>query len=129
MLWAAWAALSLRAQEQTSLRGVLGAGPENKPVLRTPGGQSVFLSGDSPTEGVLRDRRLAGTEIEVVGRLEAADRLMVNPIHTRALFSWKNGKRQYITYWCEVCSIRTYTPGTCWCCQEETALDIRDNYS
>jgi hypothetical protein len=31
-----------------------------------------------------------------------------------------------ITYWCDVCSIRTYTPGKCWCCQQETTLDLRD---
>jgi hypothetical protein len=31
-----------------------------------------------------------------------------------------------ITYWCDVCSIRAYTPGPCVCCQQETTLDLRD---
>jgi hypothetical protein len=31
-----------------------------------------------------------------------------------------------VTYWCEVCAIRTYTPGECMCCQENTELDLRD---
>ena len=27
-----------------------------------------------------------------------------------------------------VCSIRTYTPGICYCCQDETALDLREKF-
>ena len=38
----------------------------------------------------------------------------------------KDGHVKVITYWCDVCSIRTYTPGPCWCCQKETLLDLRD---
>jgi hypothetical protein len=29
-----------------------------------------------------------------------------------------------VTYWCAVCAIRTFTPGICWCCREETELDL-----
>ena len=31
-----------------------------------------------------------------------------------------------VTYWCEVCAIRSYTPGLCVCCRDETTLDLRD---
>jgi len=50
----------------------------------------------------------------------------VDPIHTRAMFVHKDGKRLTISYWCEVCYIRTYTPGTCVCCQKYTDLDLKD---
>ena len=31
-----------------------------------------------------------------------------------------------VSYWCEVCSIRTFTPGVCMCCQDETAVDLKE---
>ena len=51
---------------------------------------------------------------------------MVDPMHTKAMFVYKDGKKSRITYWCDLCSIRTYTPGICMCCQQETQLDLRD---
>ena len=60
------------------------------------------------------------------GRFTAPDQFVVDPIHTRAMFVHKDGHVKVITYWCDVCSIRTYTPGPCWCCQKETLLDLRD---
>ena len=38
----------------------------------------------------------------------------------------RDGKKYTISYWCPVCSIRTYTPGKCMCCQEETHLDLEE---
>ncbi len=46
------------------------------------------------------------------------------PIHTRALFTYKNGRRGRVTYWRHVCAIRTYTPVICWSCRDETAHDL-----
>ncbi len=111
---------------QVSARGKLTAGPDGTPALDVPGRGLVLLSGDPPTVGVLKDRRLAGSNFEAIGRFRN-DRLFdVGPIHTRALFVHRGGKRLFVTYWCDVCSIRTYTPGICWCCQQETALDLRE---
>lgn len=86
----------------------------------------VILEGDGPTLGVVRDPRLAGRDFEAVGRREGADRFVIGPIHTKSMFIHRDGKKLYITYWCELCAIRTYTPGVCACCQEETALDLRE---
>jgi hypothetical protein len=72
---------------------------------------------------VLKDARLAGSDFEVVGQAEGGQ-FTIGPIHTRALFTYRDGKRLMVTYWCETCAIRTYTPGLCWCCREETALDL-----
>lgn len=103
-------------------RGKLTATP--KPALEQ-GGKLIYLRGDDDTMGVLRDERLKGADFEVVGQLEG-DTVSINPIHTAALLAYKDGKRLRVTYWCDVCAIRTYTPGLCWCCREDTELDLRD---
>lgn len=95
-----------------------------RPALRTPAGGLIYPAGDEPTMGVLRDKRLLGFDMELLGEFSAPDRFTVNPIHTRSIFVHRNGKRLMVTYWCDVCAIRTYTPGKCWCCQDETALDL-----
>lgn len=104
-----------------TLRGKLTAGG-----LLTPDGQIVKLEGDEPTEGVLHDDRVQGMDLEVTGQIVAGGAIRILPIHKQGLFVLKDGKKLFVTYWCEVCSIRTYTPGKCLCCQDETQLDLRD---
>jgi hypothetical protein len=118
--------LSRAAEPGQTLRGKLEKGPDGKPVLRTSDGRIVHLGGDEDTMGVLNDARLAGSDFEIIGKTGAPDQFTINPIHTKAMFVHKDGKRLLVTYWCDVCSIRTYTPGICWCCREETALDLMD---
>ena len=65
------------------------------------------------------------SDFEIVGAVQG-DTVTIRPIHTPSLFVYKDGKRLRVTYWCDVCAIRTYTPGICWCCREETELDLRD---
>ena len=113
----------LRGQDSV-VRGKLSASPSGAPGLTVEGGKFVILSGDPDTEGVLKDARLVGTDFEVVGRFAEGGKFQINPIHMRALFTYKTGKRLMVTYWCAVCAIRTYTPGICWCCREETELDL-----
>jgi hypothetical protein len=110
-----------------SLRGRLKPQSDGTPALLTAGGKLILVEGDEPTSGVLRDKRLAGADMEVAGSLVEPGRFAIDPIHTRSLFVHKNGKRLFVTYWCEVCAIRTYTPGLCMCCQEETQLDLRES--
>jgi len=76
--------------------------------------------------GVLKDPRLSGVELEALGRFKAEKLFEIGPIHTRSMFVHRDGRRLFISYWCELCSIRTYTPGICWCCQQDTALDLRE---
>lgn len=104
-----------------TLRGRLSKG-----TLKTADGRIISLSGDADTIGVLNDARLEGADFEIIGKSEAPGKFAVNPIHTRAMFVHKDGKRLLVTYWCDVCAIRTYTPGICWCCRDETALDLLD---
>jgi len=109
-----------------TVRGTLRQ-PEGKPpAIETAAHKLIWLDGDEPTRGVLNDKRLAGFDLEAKGHFTAPDKFLVDPIHTNAMFVHKDGKLKVITYWCDLCSIRTYTPGLCWCCQQETTLDLRD---
>jgi hypothetical protein len=121
----AWAALPLAGAETSAQRlaGQLRAGAN--PSLRTETGEAVRLTGDTSTMQVLDDARLNNMRIEVSGRLEGPGVLRIDPFHTRALRVVRGGERLFVTYWCDLCAIRTYVPGKCMCCQDETALDLR----
>ncbi len=124
---AAWAATAAGAAKTESVRGTLGKSSDGKPALKTRDGKLIYLHGDEPTLGVLNDARLANMDFEAIGHFTAPDRFEVDPIHERAMFIHKGGQRMMITYWCNVCYIRTYTPGPCWCCQKYTDLDLRES--
>ena len=109
-----------------SVQGTLVQRAGQPPALETSDHRMISLDGDDPTKGVLNDKRVAGFDIEAKGHFTAPDHFQVDPIHTRAMFVHKDGHVKVVTYWCDVCSIRTYTPGPCWCCQKETTLDLRD---
>lgn len=120
------AACLAEAPQSVTVRGKLVQPPGRPPAIETADGKRIALSGDAPTTGVLKDKRLAGFDLEAKGQFTSPDQFTVDPIHTKAMFVFKDGKAKLITYWCDLCSIRTYTPGVCWCCQEETTLDLRD---
>ena len=109
-----------------SIRGKLVQADGQISTLEPAGQKRVQLQGDQPTMGVLNDKRLAGADLEAVGHFNSPGLFEIDPIHTKALFVHKDGKRLYVTYWCDVCYIRTYTPGICVCCQKYTDLDLRD---
>ncbi len=75
---------------------------------------------------VLNDDRLANSDFETVGHFSDPSHFAVDPIHTHSLFVYQNGKKLMVTYWCDVCYIRTFAPGKCWCCQADTQLDPVD---
>jgi hypothetical protein len=128
-LWfAAFAAAICFAEgpQPDTVTGKLVQPPGKPPAIQTAPGKLIQLDGDEPTRGVLNDKRLAGFALEARGHFTAPDHFQVDPIHTRAILVRKDGKVKFVTYWCDICSIRTYTPGLCWCCQEETTLDLLD---
>ncbi|MDZ4797176.1 MAG: hypothetical protein SGI92_03360 [Bryobacteraceae bacterium] len=107
------------------VRGKLTKDPAGRPALQTTDGAFVIATGDEETTLVLNDKRLAGSDFEAIGE-KNADAIEINPIHLAALWAYKDGKRRRVTYWCDVCAIRTYSPGLCWCCREDTELELRD---
>jgi hypothetical protein len=109
-----------------AVRGKLIMGPGDAPALRTADGRTIILSGDEPTMAVLRDPRLAGFDFEAHGHAAGPSQFSIDKIHTRSLFTYQDGKKLMVTYWCDVCYIRTFSPGKCWCCQDPTRLDLID---
>ena len=110
----------------TAIHGKLIQRENQTPAIETADHKLIVLAGDASTEHVLHDKRLAGLDLEAKGHSTAADRFQVDPFYTRALYVIKDGKRLMVTYWCEICSIRQYEPGPCWCCQRETKLDLHE---
>jgi hypothetical protein len=115
---------ALATEPKASVRGKLHTSED--PVMELASGKKITLTGDADTLGVLRDERLNDSDFEALGRPQGDGRFDVDRIHTRSMFVHRGGKRLMVTYWCEVCYIRTYTPGKCWCCQKNTDLDLRE---
>jgi len=126
MVLAALRALPAKQPESATIRGKLTQTPGQPPALQTTDGKLIQLDGDEPTRGVLNDHRLAGFDLEARGHFTTPDHFQVDPLHTKAMFVHKDGRLKVITYWCDTCAIRTYSPGLCVCCQQETTLDLRD---
>jgi hypothetical protein len=120
-------AAALRGSDEASARGKLVQTADHVPALQTIDGQVILLDGDDGTRSVLNDERLRGMDLEVLGHFTAPGHFLVDPIYKRAMFVHQDGKRLFITYWCNVCYIRTYTPGNCRCCQKYTDLDLTEN--
>lgn len=95
-------------------------------TLIDPQGRRIRLTGDDPTKLVLNDARLQGMDLEALGTRGGEGSFTVGPIHERNLWVYRKGERLMVTYWCDICYIRTYSPGQCWCCQEDTKLDLKD---
>jgi hypothetical protein len=121
----ALAAVSL-AGEKATTRGKLVQHAGQPSVLETADHQIITLSGDSSTQKILHDQRLAGFDLEAKGHFTAPAVFQVDPIEERALLVHKGDNVYRVTYYCHTCSIRTYEPGPCMCCQEETRLDLID---
>lgn len=120
------AAVASAAQPAASLRGKLVI-RDGTPSIETAAGKFVAASGEPETMAVLKDERLAGLDIELLGQFAAPDRFVVGSFYTsKSMIVHKGGKRYTISYWCPVCSIRTYTPGECMCCHQETHLDLEE---
>ena len=130
VLWLSFfalAALSLSAADKTeTIDGKLTVRAGAAPVLTTPSHKVIELDGDQPTRKVLHDERLNGFDAQATGHFTAPGKFLVDPQYKRALLIRKDGKLKMVTYWCDVCGIRAYTPGPCVCCQKYTDLDLRD---
>ena len=109
-----------------TLRGKLIIQAGQAPAVETADHHRILLDGDAPTRKVLHDERVNGFEMEARGHFTAPGHFTIDPQHTRALLVRDGGHLKMVTYWCDVCGIRAYTPGPCVCCQKETTLDLRD---
>jgi hypothetical protein len=110
----------------TTLDGKLVIREGRPPSLETAEHKTVVLDGDETTRSVLADGRLDGFQVEARGEFTSAGHFRIDPSHTHSLLVRKDGHLKLITYFCDVCNIRAYTPGPCVCCQRETTLDLVD---
>ena len=110
----------------TTVRGRLSVHPNAPATIETADRQTITLSADDTISKVLNDDRLNGFEVEAKGHFTATNKFQIDPSHTIPFLVRKDGHLNMVTYWCETCSIRDYTPGPCRCCQKETVLDLRD---
>ncbi|HWB85138.1 MAG TPA: hypothetical protein VG675_13420 [Bryobacteraceae bacterium] len=109
-----------------TLNGKLSIQNGKPATLETADHHVYTLSGDDATTKILGDTRLNGFSVQAKGHVTAPGKFQIDPIHTRALLVHKDGHLKMITYWCDTCSIRAFTPGPCVCCQKETTLDLVD---
>ncbi len=91
------AALWLHAGGEESVRGRLRQDADKPPAITTAEGRVVELEADEATTAVLRDARLKNEDFEAVGRYRGPSRFEVDPIHERALFVWREGRRLVVT--------------------------------
>lgn len=119
-LFATASSLAL-GQSEGVIKGRLQKGRQ----LRTADG-IVNLEADESIGALLDDERVIGMELEIEGQSKTAKQFAVNPVHRKPVYTYADGKRLLVSYWCDVCYIRFYRPGTCWCCQKEVLLDPKD---
>jgi hypothetical protein len=119
-------ALAAENQKGDTLRGKLIVRAGEPPVVETDHGR-VAVDSDEANRKVLHDERLNGFEVQAHGHFTGQGKFLIDPQHTRSmLVRDRDGRYKMVTYWCDVCSIRTYIPGPCMCCQKYTDLDLRD---
>ena len=111
---------------QETLQGKLTQHGDGPATLDLPDGRSIAVAGETESQKVLHDPRLAGMTVEGLGHFTSPQEFTLGPFYDKNMYVLKDGKRLRVTYWCDVCAIRTYTPGPCVCCQKWTDLDLRD---
>ena len=102
--------------------------PAGRPAqVETRDHKTVKLDGDETTRKVLADARFNGYEVQARGHFAAPGLFVIDPVSTHAMLVRQGeGKLKLVTYWCDVCSLRSNTPGPCACCEKETTLDLVD---
>lgn len=107
-------------QEALKRRGVKAADEfKAQAVLETDSGELIPIVPDWRGRAFFQDERLRGRRVDLVGsRQKAAPYLQVQMVF---VFDEKR-TRQYMDYWCDICSIAMYELKPCDCCQEEIRL-------
>lgn len=95
---------------------------QSQVVLETNDGELIPIVPDWRGRAFFQDERLRERRVDLVGtRTKAAPYLQVLMIF---LFDEK-GTRQYMDYWCDVCSIPMYEIKPCDCCQAEIRFRLQ----
>lgn len=112
------------AQEALKKRGIKVAEEmKSQAVLESDSGELFPIAADWRGRAFYQDKRLRNRKVDLVGyRRPGIPYLQVLVIYVVD----KQGHRQKMDYWCDVCSIPMYEIKPCECCQDETRLRFRD---
>lgn len=113
----ALAATTTPSEPEVVVHGKIQQEEGKAPVVVTDDRKTYLVSGDEFLEAQMKDSRLNGRAVELRGHETGPGKFSATH-----MFTVKDGKRYDVTYWCDVCSIRTHMPGRCMCCQGPTEL-------
>ena len=110
-------------QDALKRRGVKSTDEfKSQVVLETGDGELIPIVPDWRGQAFFQDERLRDRRVDLVGtRQKAAPYLQVQMVF---VFD-ENGTRQYMDYWCDICSIAMYELKPCDCCQEKIRLRLQ----
>lgn len=91
---------------------------ENSLAILTKEGQLFPIVENLRGRAFRKDKRLRGTEMEILARRYAKQPL----IQVLRIYQIEEGKRYEIDYWCDICAIIMYEKGPCSCCQDDNRL-------
>ena len=96
---------------------------QNHPVLLTPQGDYFPIVSDWRGKAFFQDKNLRNCPVElIVQRRKGLPYIQVLMVFTAD----ENGKRQYMDYWCDICSIPMYEIKPCDCCQQPIRLRFQN---
>lgn len=91
-------------------------------ALEAPGGELLPIIPDWRGRAFFQDKRLRNRRVEVVGSVRPG----IPYLQVIMIFVFDEaGTRQYMDYWCDICSIPMYEIKPCDCCQADTILRLQ----
>lgn len=88
-------------------------------VLETASGELIPILSNWRGRAFYQDERLRNRKVELIGYRNPG----VPYIHVMSIFVFnKEGERQYMDYWCDICSIPMYEIKPCDCCQDDIRI-------
>lgn len=88
----------------------------NRYALRTHEGQDFYFLESDTKSAMFDDPRVRARELEVTAWLNQEGLEIIK------IYSIRDGQLYDIHYFCELCQIKAYVGGPCWCCQKEFEL-------
>jgi hypothetical protein len=91
-------------------------------VLETDSGELIPIVPDWRGRAFYQDERLRGRRVDLVGARQKA----IPYLQVLMIFVFDDaGARQYMDYWCDICSIPMYEIKPCDCCQADIRLRLQ----
>jgi hypothetical protein len=107
-------------QDALKSRGVKAyAEMKDQAVLETESGELIPLVSDWRGRAFFQDKRLRDRKVDLVGMRRPG----IPYFQVLMIFTFdESGDRQYMDYWCDICSIPMYEIKPCDCCQADIRL-------